>query len=76
MYDKDKWIDYIRYNNVVAFKYLLDNKIIDVNIEEYDGLTPIIYALYNNIEIAKLLLLSYNDINVNHQKNKWNEGAL
>jgi serine/threonine-protein phosphatase 6 regulatory ankyrin repeat subunit B len=66
MYNKDNWEYYIKSNNIEAIKYLLDNKLIDINIQDNDGWTPLMYASHNNyIEIVKLLL-SYKDINVNY----------
>jgi ankyrin repeat protein len=75
MYKKEEWIYYIYKNNIEAIKYLLDNKLIDNNIQDIEGWTPLILAIfYNNIEIVKLLL-RYKDINVNHQ-NDWKNTAL
>jgi ankyrin repeat protein len=66
MYDKNKWSSYIRENNIEAIKYLLDNNLINVNIQDNFNNTPLILAsTWNKIEILKLLL-SYKDINVNH----------
>jgi ankyrin repeat protein len=60
MYDKDKWINLININ---------------INIQDNIGTTPLMYAsYYKRIEILKLLL-TYKDINVNHQNN-WKETAL
>jgi ankyrin repeat protein len=75
MYNKESWIIYIEFNNIEAIKYLLDNKLIDINIQDKDGWTPLISAsAWNKIEIVKLLL-SYKDINVNCQS-KWKNTAL
>jgi hypothetical protein len=64
MYDKEKWINYIYNSNIEAVKYLLDNKLIDINIQDEDGTTPLMYASYwNKIEIVKLLL-NHPDINI------------
>jgi ankyrin repeat protein len=69
MYNKEKWLDYIYNSNIEAIKYLLDNNLIDINIQDKDGWTPLMYAsIWNNIEMVKMLL-SYKDINVNHQNN-------
>jgi hypothetical protein len=32
MYNKEKWIDYIEFNDIEAIKYLLDNNLVDINI--------------------------------------------
>jgi ankyrin repeat protein len=75
MYKKEKWLVYIYNSNIEAVKYLLDNKLIDVNIQDENGWTPLICAsIYNRIEIVKLLL-SYKNINVNHQ-NKWGRNSF
>jgi ankyrin repeat protein len=74
-YKKEEWTNYICGNNIEAIKYLLNNNLIDINIQDNIGTTPLMYASYcNNIEILKILL-SYKDINVNHQ-NKWKNTAL
>jgi ankyrin repeat protein len=70
MYNKEEWHYYIYKNNIEAIKYLLNNNLIDINIQDNIGTTPLRYASsWNKIEILKLLL-SYKDININHQ-NKW-----
>jgi ankyrin repeat protein len=76
MYKKEEWIKYIETNNIEAIKYLLDNNLIDVNIQHVPtGWTPLIGTSYKNDVKMMKLLLSYKDINVNHQ-NKWKDNAL
>jgi ankyrin repeat protein len=71
--DYNNIYDYIDSNNIEAIKYLLDNKLIDINIQDNDRYTPLMHASYlNKIEIVKLLL-SYKDINI---QNKWGRTAL
>jgi ankyrin repeat protein len=76
MYDKNKWRSYIRENNIEAIKYLLDNNLIDINIQDKNKNSILMCASpWNKIEMVKLLLLSYKSINVNIQ-NEWKYTAL
>ena len=64
MYNKEEWTNYIYYSNIEAIKYLLDNNLIDINIQDDYGWTPLILASRNNrIEIVKLLL-THPEINI------------
>jgi ankyrin repeat protein len=75
MYNKEYWKYYIIENNIEAIKYLLDNNLINVNIQDNFNNTPLILATFcNNIEIVKLLL-TYKGINVNIQ-NHWNTALI
>jgi ankyrin repeat protein len=75
MYNKEEWLQYIKNNNIEAIKYLLDNKLIDVNIQDNYNWTPLIYvSSIGKIEIVKILL-NYKDININHQ-NKWGRNSF
>jgi ankyrin repeat protein len=74
-YIKEQWEDYIYKNNIKAIKYLLDNNLIDINIQNEYNNTPLIFvSYYNKIEILKLLL-SYKDVNINYQT-KFKDTAL
>jgi ankyrin repeat protein len=67
MYNKEEWINYIEYNNIEGIKYLLDKKLIDINIQDKNKNSILMCASpWNKIEMVKLLL-NYKDINVNIQ---------
>jgi len=51
-------------------KYLIDNKLIDLNYQDYKGMAPIFFSIYHNkTEITKLLLKEEIDVNIMTHKN-------